>query len=53
MKKSYSTPQLVRHGNVAEMTQALGSQTKQDFIFIGGVEVGGGNDAGSQDVVIP
>jgi hypothetical protein len=37
--KSYNAPQLTTHGNVEAITQAFGSKTKSDKVFIGGSNV--------------
>jgi hypothetical protein len=39
--KTYSTPQLTVHGNVEAITQAFGSKTTADKVFIGGSNVTG------------
>lgn len=51
MKKAYSKPQLVRHGDVATITQILGSASRADFVFSsGGSVISGSNDLGSVDL---
>jgi hypothetical protein len=54
MKKQYSAPKLTVHGDVAEITQILGSSDRKDFLFFtgSGTTVAGssGNDIGSQDI---
>jgi hypothetical protein len=40
MKKQYVAPQLTVHGNVAEMTQILGTSQRRDFVFVGGTPIG-------------
>jgi hypothetical protein len=37
--KTYTTPQLTAHGNVEAITQAFGSKTTADKVFIGGSNV--------------
>ncbi|MFB2771561.1 lasso peptide [Pelatocladus sp. BLCC-F211] len=52
MKSAYSTPTLTVHGDVAEITQILGSKDRVDFLFFtgGNSSVSGNNDIGSRDV---
>jgi len=50
MKSSYTVPKLTVHGNVADITQILGPTTRQDFAFLNGSSVSGGNDIGSRDI---
>ncbi len=51
MKNNYVAPKLTSFGNVTEMTQARGTENRQDFIFtVNGDEIGGGNDLGSSDI---
>ncbi len=40
MKKVYSKPQLIRHGNFAEITQAFGNSAATDTIFFNGQPFG-------------
>ena len=52
MKNNYVAPKLTSFGNVTEMTQAAGRAKRTDAIFnADGVEIGGGDDHGSRDVV--
>lgn len=52
MKKTYTTPKLIIHGTVDEITQAFGPASVQDTIFFGGTPIAHGT--GSQDgVVVP
>lgn len=54
MKKSYSPPKLVCHGDVAAITQVLGKLEVTDFVFnAGGESIGGDNDLGSVDITLP
>ncbi len=54
MKKIYNTPELVCHGNVAEITQILGGDARTDFVFSGsGAIISGSNDLGSVDLETP
>ena len=39
MKKAYTSPKLMVHGDVQEITQAFGSTTVGDVVFIGGSNV--------------
>jgi hypothetical protein len=39
--KNYNTPQLTVHGNVEAITQAFGSKTTADMVFIGASNVDG------------
>jgi hypothetical protein len=50
MKSSYTAPKLTVHGNVADITQILGPTQRQDFAFLNGAPVSGGNDIGSRDI---
>jgi hypothetical protein len=54
MKKQYSAPKLTVHGDVAEITQILGSSDRKDFLFFTGsgtsVVGSNGNDIGSEDI---
>lgn len=52
MKKTYNAPELVRHGNVAEITQVLGRSSRTDFVFFSGDSIGDGDDAGSRDITL-
>ncbi|RUT00262.1 hypothetical protein DSM106972_077100 [Dulcicalothrix desertica PCC 7102] len=57
MKKQYSAPELTVHGNVAAITQILGSSSRKDFLFFNGSAVstganGASNDVGSRDVCL-
>jgi hypothetical protein len=51
MKSSYTAPKLTVHGNVADITQVLGSPTAKDFVFLNGNVVSNSNDIDSQDLV--
>jgi hypothetical protein len=53
MKKSYSAPKLVRHGDVAEITQILGNEQRTDYVFQAGQIISGNNDLGSRDITLP
>ena len=53
MKKTYNAPELVRHGNVAEITQILGAGSRTDFVFMGGSSISGDDDLGSRDITLP
>ncbi|NMG20014.1 lasso peptide [Brasilonema bromeliae] len=50
MKSSYTAPKLTVHGDVAQITQILGDTTRQDFVFLNGTPISGGNDIGSKDI---
>lgn len=51
MKKTYRKPELVCHGDVAAITQILGSSDRTDFVFLsGGSAISGNNDIGSVDL---
>lgn len=51
MKKTYTAPALVCHGNVAEITQILGGDARTDFVFnSSGAIVSDSNDLGSRDI---
>ncbi|WP_258003578.1 lasso peptide [Fischerella muscicola] len=50
MKKAYSVPKLTVYGDVAEITQILGSSSRQDFLFFNGNSISGGDDIGSRDI---
>lgn len=50
MKKQYSAPELTVHGNVAVITQILGSASRKDFLFLNGTAISGNNDLGSINV---
>lgn len=52
MKKSYTAPKLTSFGNVTEITQVIGGAARTDFAFENGKVVSGGNDLGSQDIVL-
>lgn len=49
MKSSYTAPKLTVHGNVADITQILGSPTRADFAFLNGQSIAGDDDIGSRD----
>ncbi|MGB7087646.1 MAG: lasso peptide [Phormidesmis sp.] len=54
MKKLYNAPELVRHGNVGEITQILGGDARTDFVFnSSGAIVSDSNDLGSVDLDLP
>lgn len=53
MKKQYVAPQLVVHGNAAEITQILGGDQRTDFVFQNGEIISGRNDLGSRDITLP
>ena len=51
MKKIYNAPELVRHGNVGEITQILGGDARTDFVFnSSGTIISDSNDLGSVDI---
>lgn len=51
MKKTYNAPELVRHGDVAEITQILGGNARTDFVFNSSGEIiSQSNDLGSRDI---
>ncbi len=50
MKSAYSTPKLTAHGDIAEITQILGSSSRKDFLFFNGNSISGGDDQGSRDI---
>lgn len=55
MKSSYTAPKLTVHGNVAEITQILGSSSRRDFLFFNGTANAAANaspDQGSSDICI-
>ncbi|MGH8000396.1 MAG: lasso peptide, partial [Brasilonema sp.] len=43
-------PKLTVHGNVAEITQILGGDTRKDFTFLNGDVISQNNDIGSKDL---
>jgi hypothetical protein len=47
MKSTYTAPKLTSLGNVAEITQILGSTNNPDFTFLNGSVISGNNDIGS------
>ncbi|BAY87290.1 hypothetical protein NIES267_68110 [Calothrix parasitica NIES-267] len=52
MKNTYTTPKLTSFGDVAEMTQVIGGDSRTDFVFnTAGQPISGGNDLGSRDVI--
>ena len=53
MKKTYHAPELIHHGNVAEITQILGAGSRTDFVFMGGSSISGNDDLGSLDINLP
>ncbi|MDJ0736124.1 MAG: lasso peptide [Nostocaceae cyanobacterium] len=56
MKKSYTTPKLVYHGDVTEITQVLGKRETTDFVFTSGDPdnaISDGDDLGSRDITLP
>ncbi|NJM99255.1 MAG: lasso peptide [Phormidesmis sp. RL_2_1] len=51
MKKTYSKPSLVCHGDVATLTQVLGQENRTDFVFsASGQVLNGQTDEGSSDI---
>ncbi|BDA71993.1 hypothetical protein RIVM261_004920 [Rivularia sp. IAM M-261] len=55
MKSSYTAPKLTVYGNVAEITQILGSSSRRDFIFLNGTaspDADASPDQGSRDVCL-
>ena len=50
MKRTYTAPKLTSFGNVTEITQVIGGDSRQDFVFENGVIISGNNDLGSQDI---
>jgi len=50
MKSSYTAPKLTVHGNVADITQVLGTSGRRDFAFLNGSQDSQGDDFGSRDV---
>ncbi|MCX7596913.1 MAG: lasso peptide [Fischerella sp.] len=50
MKNPYKAPQLTFHGDVTEITQILGGESRKDFLFFSGTAISDGNDLGSRDV---
>ncbi|WP_315786731.1 lasso peptide [Fischerella sp. JS2] len=50
MKNAYSIPKLTVYGDVAEITQILGSSSRTDFLFFNGNSISGGDDQGSRDL---
>jgi hypothetical protein len=51
MKTSYTVPKLTVHGNVAEITQVVGSKTtRTDFVFLNGDVISNRNDLDSKDL---
>lgn len=53
MKKQYVAPELTVHGNVAEITQVLGGNSRTDVVFQNGEIISGRNDLGSRDITLP
>ncbi|MCB0210825.1 MAG: lasso peptide [Anaerolineae bacterium] len=52
-KKDYIAPAVVAFGKANELTQAFGSKSSKDFVFIGGSNVPQGFESvGSQDGII-
>ncbi|MER3490962.1 MAG: putative RiPP precursor [Mastigocladus sp. ERB_26_2] len=39
MKKTYSTPMLIAHGSVEDITQAFGNKQLTDFLFFNGSNI--------------
>jgi hypothetical protein len=52
MKSAYTAPKLTSLGNVAEITQVLGSTSRPDFTFLNGNVISGNNDIGSTDICV-
>ncbi|KAF3886912.1 MULTISPECIES: lasso peptide [Nostocales] len=55
MKSRYTAPKLTVYGNVAEITQILGSSSNNDFLFFNGnvnSSAAASPDAGSSDLCI-
>jgi hypothetical protein len=51
MKATYSVPKLTVHGNVADITQVVGSESsRKDFVFLNGEVISNRNDLDSQDL---
>ena len=48
MKKIYQAPKLIVHGNLEEITQAVGPAQQNDTVFFGGQSIPVPN-GGSQD----
>jgi hypothetical protein len=56
MKKAFTAPSLKHHGALQEITQALGSSSAQDTIFVGGKSFPGsvlGLSGSSDAILIP
>lgn len=55
MKSTYSAPKLTVHGDVAKITQILGSSSTKDFLYFNGSVNGSAaaaDDQGSSDLCI-
>ena len=53
MKRNYTPPKLTSFGNVSEITQVVGGNSREDFIFENGTIISGNNDLGSLDLNCP
>jgi hypothetical protein len=49
MKRTYETPKITVLGTIEEMTQAFGSSSATDTIYIGGTPLPYGGFTGSRD----
>lgn len=53
MKKTYTAARLTTYGSVEDLTQAFGSSSAADFVYIGGSNVEQGFEStGSRDGII-
>ena len=55
MKKAYTSPKLMVHGDVQEITQAFGPSTAGDVVFIGGSNVPSdiGSTGSTDGIIMP